>query len=98
MYIILQIRDPNFKFCITFKGHAPAGGCVIALCTDYRVMKPNFKIGLNETMLGIVPPFWVEDVTKAVIGQRNTEYSLQTGKLYSTDEAFKVCCVSLFIL
>jgi len=40
-------------------GHAIAGGCVLALCCDHRVMTTNSraKIGLNETALGIrFPP------------------------------------------
>ncbi|CAD5115181.1 DgyrCDS4176 [Dimorphilus gyrociliatus] len=71
-------------------GHSPAGGCIIALATDYRIMKPKFTIGLNETMLGIVAPFWAEDSMKAVIGQRRSEYSLQLGKLYTAEEALQI--------
>ena len=34
-------------------GHSPAGGCVIALCCDYRVMvEGQFIIGLNEKTNG----------------------------------------------
>lgn len=34
------------------QGHAPAGGCLLAVCCDYRVMAaPKFTIGLNETLL-----------------------------------------------
>ena len=42
-------------------GAAPAGGCLIAMSCDYRVMAqhPKFNIGLNETLLGIVAPTWV---------------------------------------
>ena len=30
-------------------GHSPAGGCVLALCCDYRIMaEGKFIIGLNE--------------------------------------------------
>ena len=40
-------------------GHSPAGGCLLAMCCDYRAMVgPKFTIGLNETQLGIVAPFW----------------------------------------
>ena len=40
-------------------GHSPAGGCLLAMCCDYRVMVgPKYTIGLNETQLGIVAPFW----------------------------------------
>src|SRR5258706_1051788 len=39
-------------------GHAPAGGTVLALFCDYRVMaEGDYKIGLNEGQVGIpVPP------------------------------------------
>lgn len=40
-------------------GHAIAGGCVLALCCDHRVIAPSpkIKIGLNEVALGIrFPP------------------------------------------
>jgi len=31
-------------------GHSPAGGCVLALCCDYRVMAEGpFRIGLTES-------------------------------------------------
>merc|ERR1712106_1015149 len=43
-------------------GHSPAGGCLLAMCCDYRTMVgPKFTIGLNETQLGIVAPFWFKD-------------------------------------
>lgn len=40
-------------------GHAIAGGCVLTLCCDHRIMTTNAraKIGLNETALGVrFPP------------------------------------------
>jgi len=39
-------------------GHAIAGGCVIALCADFRVAKddPLVRIGLNEVALGLEFP------------------------------------------
>lgn len=39
-------------FCRNFKGHSPAGGCLMAMSCDYRIMaKGPYKIGLNETLL-----------------------------------------------
>jgi 3,2-trans-enoyl-CoA isomerase len=39
--------------------HSPAGGCMLAMSCDYRVMLgPNFTIGLNEAKIGIPAPFW----------------------------------------
>ncbi len=39
-------------------GHAIAGGCILALCCDYRVAAgdPRIRIGLNETALGLPFP------------------------------------------
>jgi 3,2-trans-enoyl-CoA isomerase len=34
-------------------GHAPAGGCVLAIACEYRLMLPHYKIGLNEAPVGI---------------------------------------------
>nr|BAA00629.1 delta3, delta2-enoyl-CoA isomerase precursor [Rattus norvegicus] len=44
-------------------GAFPAGGCLMALTCDYRIMADNSKytIGLNESLLGIVAPFWLKD-------------------------------------
>lgn len=53
-------------------------------------MLPNFTIGLNETQLGIVAPFWFVDTMHNTIGSRHTEVSLTQGRLYTTDEALKI--------
>src|SRR5580692_11455867 len=38
-------------------GHSPAGGCIMAICCDYRVMaEGKFIIGLNEVPVGIIVP------------------------------------------
>ena len=45
---------------LSLQGACPAGGCMIALSCDCRVLADNPKshIGLNETLLGITAPFW----------------------------------------
>ena len=72
-------------------GHSPAGGCLMALCCDYRVMQgPKFTIGLNETLLGIVAPFWFKDSMLNTVGQRQTELALMLGTLFTADQALTV--------
>jgi 3,2-trans-enoyl-CoA isomerase len=72
-------------------GHAPAGGCLLAMSCDYRIMSRGpYKIGLNETLLGITAPFWFKDTMLNTIGHRETEKALQLGKLYSAEEALSV--------
>jgi enoyl-CoA hydratase/carnithine racemase len=50
-------------------GHAIAGGCVLALCCDVRVMtaRPGARIGLNEVALGLrFPPRTLKMLQKRV--------------------------------
>lgn len=68
-------------------GHSPAGGCLLATSCEYRVMLPNFTIGLNETKLGIVAPDWFMSTFLNVLPRRTAEIALTQGKLFSTDEA-----------
>lgn len=53
-------------------------------------MVNNYTIGLNETKLGIVAPFWFVASMKNVISHRESELALTSGRLYKTDEALKV--------
>lgn len=73
-------------------GHSPAGGALMATCCDFRAMvaSEKFTIGLNEAKFGLVAPFWFMDSFRNTIGQRETEYALLNGKLYSVSEAYKI--------
>uniref|UniRef100_H2XSH7 Enoyl-CoA delta isomerase 1, mitochondrial n=1 Tax=Ciona intestinalis TaxID=7719 RepID=H2XSH7_CIOIN len=71
-------------------GHAPTGGCAMALMSDYRVMVEGKTIGLNETLLGIVAPFFFADLMIAAVGRRHAEFALNNGYLYTSDEALKI--------
>ncbi|XP_026858534.2 enoyl-CoA delta isomerase 1, mitochondrial isoform X1 [Electrophorus electricus] len=80
-------------------GASPAGGCLMALCCDYRIMAddPRYSIGLNETQLGIVAPFWFKDTLLNTVGHRTTELSLQMGIMYHAHEALKIGLVDQLV-
>lgn len=73
-------------------GASPAGGCLMALTCDYRIMtdNPKYTIGLNESQLGIVAPFWFKDNFVNTVGHRAAERALQLGLLFSPAEALKL--------
>jgi len=72
-------------------GHAPAGGCLLAMSCDYRLMcNGPYTIGLNETQFGLVaPPFFVRTMINT-IGFRQAERLLQFGELIGCEEALKI--------
>uniref|UniRef100_UPI00398EB0E5 enoyl-CoA delta isomerase 1, mitochondrial n=1 Tax=Pristiophorus japonicus TaxID=55135 RepID=UPI00398EB0E5 len=88
----LKLYGSNLVTIAAINGASPAGGCLLALSCDYRIMadNPKYRIGLNETKLGIVAPFWLKDTMVNTIGRRATEHCLQLGLLYSAPEALKI--------
>ena len=69
-------------------GHAPAGGCVLALCCDYRVMASGgFRIGLNETQVGLAAPEGVQMLLRRVVGRHRAERMLVAGELVDAERA-----------
>jgi len=72
-------------------GHSPAGGAVLALFCDWRVMAEGpFVIGLNEVRIGIPMPVVVADTLARVVGRRQAEYLCQTGSLLQPREALEI--------
>lgn len=77
-------------------GLAPAGGCVLGLCCDYRVMARSpdpdrpFRIGLNETQVGLVAPEGIQRLMRRVVGAHRAERLLVGGLMPTTDEAHAI--------
>lgn len=86
----MQLYGSSFPTAAAINGHSPAGGCLLAMSCEYRVMAPKFTIGLNETQLGIVAPTWFQATMKNTIPLRQAELALNQGKMFTTDEALKV--------
>jgi enoyl-CoA hydratase/carnithine racemase len=72
-------------------GHAPAGGTVLALFCDYRIMaEGDSKIGLNEVQVGIpVPPVILAGLRR-LVGLRLGERLAVGGGLFSPQEALGI--------
>ena len=74
-------------------GHAPAGGCVLALCCDYRVMAESpdparpLRIGLNETQVGLAVPPGVQQLLRRVVGAHRAERLLVAGEMVDASRA-----------
>lgn len=85
-----KLYGSPFPTVAAINGHSPAGGCLLSLCCEYRVMCQNYTIGLNETRLGIVAPTWFMASMRNTMSRRDAELALTLGTLFTTDEALKV--------
>jgi len=80
------------------EGHSPAGGCMLAMCCDERVMATGkYKIGLNETLLGIVAPPWFIDTMVNTIGHRESERMLGQGLQVNAEDAVRIGLVDVAV-
>lgn len=69
-------------------GHSPAGGAVLALMCDYRVMaRGAFKIGLNEVQVGLSVPECIQAALRRLIGTYRAERLLVSGTMLEAEQA-----------
>jgi len=70
-------------------GHTMAGGCMLALACDYRVMaRGKGKISLNEIGFGASVLAGTVEMLRFVAGSAQAQSILYSGALYSAEEAF----------
>ncbi|MDR3429193.1 enoyl-CoA hydratase/isomerase family protein [Silvimonas sp.] len=69
-------------------GHSPAGGAVISIFCDYRIMATgDYRIGLNEVQVGLVAPECVQNALRRLVGPYRAERLLVAGSMITGAEA-----------
>ena len=69
-------------------GHSPAGGAVLSLFCDYRVMAQGpFRIGLNEVQVGLSVPDCIQLALRRVVGTYRAERLLVAGAMIESSQA-----------
>ena len=72
-------------------GHAPAGGTVLTLFADYRVVAEGaWKLGLNEVAVGLTLPPVIFLVLRRLLGAHQAERLAVSGLLISPPEALRI--------
>jgi Delta3-Delta2-enoyl-CoA isomerase len=85
----IKLYGAKFVTAATVNGHAIAGGCVLALCCDHRVMVPNTTIGLNEIKIGMDVPDWLRETYRNVLPS-HADKALKLGTVFNTQNALQV--------
>jgi len=74
-------------------GHSPAGGAVLSIMCDYRVMarstdaeKP-FRIGLNEVQVGLSVPDCIQAALRRLLGPCRAERLMVAGAMLESSQA-----------
>ncbi|KPA80253.1 putative mitochondrial 3,2-trans-enoyl-CoA isomerase, mitochondrial precursor-like protein [Leptomonas pyrrhocoris] len=95
--LFITLHSMPVPLAAAINGHAAAGGCIMALASDYRVMArrhpvkhTDLTIGISATRYGFVVPPYVAGSMEHVVGFRKAEGLLSLGELVSADEALRI--------
>lgn len=79
-------------------GHAIAGGCILALCCDERVIAEGSKLfGLNEVKLGVPVPYVADRILHALVGARLAREVMELGEFYPAEDALGIGLVDYLV-
>lgn len=69
-------------------GHALAGGALMLLCCDVRIGVPgSFKIGLNETQIGLPLPLLGRELARDRLSRRHLTQATVMARIYDPETA-----------
>jgi enoyl-CoA hydratase/carnithine racemase len=85
-----DVATSEIPIAAALTGHSPAGGAVLSICADYRVLADGpYLIGLNEVEVGLPVPPVIYRVLAHVVGERTAERLAVSGALLGPAEALR---------
>lgn len=97
----LSLRMLSFPkpIIIACNGHAIAKGAFLLLSADYRIgVEGDFKIGLNEVMIGMTMHHAGIAIAKARLSEVYLNRSVNNAEIYSTKDAIKAGFLDMIVL
>ncbi len=86
--LLLQIYEHPRPVVVACSGHAVAMGALLLLAADYRVGVPgDFKIGLNETAIGMTLPVFAIELARDRLSKRHFDRATVQAELYAPQDA-----------
>lgn len=90
---VRAIGHSRIPVVVAISGHCPAGGCVLSLAADYRIMAASgdaerpYRIGLNEVAVGLVAPEGIQRLLRRLVGVHRAGQMLISGEMASAERA-----------
>jgi 3,2-trans-enoyl-CoA isomerase len=89
--LLKTIASMPVPTAFALSGHAPAGGIVMALYGDYRIMpRGKFKTGLNEVQVGLVVSSVIHAALARTVGAHTAERILVCGEMMDSEKALAI--------
>mgnify|MGYP001828514770 FL=1 len=89
--LLKTIAEMPVPTAFAMTGHAPAGGIVMAIFGDYRIMpRGNFKTGLNEVQVGLAVSSPILGAVVRAVGPHTAVRILVAGELMDSEKALRI--------
>jgi enoyl-CoA hydratase/carnithine racemase len=73
------------------ESRAVGGGCILAICCDYRYMaEESGLMGLPEVKIGVPVPYLAQRILREIAGGRSTREVAYGGELYGPEELLRL--------
>lgn len=83
---------------MAISGHCAAGGTVLALFSDYRIMaRGDFRIGLNEVHVGVCAGRIIYGALRRLVGPRHADRLMCFGSMVRDEEALNIGLVDALV-
>jgi enoyl-CoA hydratase len=88
MELCLRLRESPLPIVAACSGHALAMGAVLLMAADERIgAQGDFKIGLNETAIGMVLPRSAVEIARERLSKRHFERAVVQAEVYGPEQA-----------
>lgn len=89
--LLATIANSPIPIAAAITGHAPAGGAVLAILSDYRVMaEGDYRIGLNEVAVGLKVPPGVQVAVQNLVGHRQATRMCMQAQMLTVNKAHEI--------
>jgi enoyl-CoA hydratase len=89
--MLLDLFSLPKPLIVAANGHAVAGGCILALAGDYRLMAAgNARMGMPELLVGVPFPPTIIEALRFAIAPQHLQMLMYTGRTVLPDEALRL--------
>lgn len=89
--LLHELAHAPMPLVAALTGHSPAGGTVLSLYADHRIMaEGKYLVGLNEVQVGLSVPHVLYTALSHIVGTRQAHRLAMTGMLIDAAEAHRV--------
>lgn len=85
--VVLTLYEFPKPVVAAMHGHALAGGAIVGLCADWRVLRRGALVGLNEVKVGVPLPFGVALIVRDAVPRNALTAVALLGRNFSDEGA-----------